>query len=132
MERRIQGKLYGYVLMDNHCHQNPVKAGICKRGEDYKWSSGKFYRKRLNDFIETKIIIEIIESGFNGKESSKKYKEIMDKIEETDYDKLNDIGNRAYEIMMKSSISTEKRLYYERNRLNFRSIWCISLEDVEG
>lgn len=96
-----------------YIHQNPVKAGICKRVENYKWSSDKFYRKRLNGFIETKTIIEIIENGFKDKDSSKKYKEIMDEIEETDYDKLNEIGDRAYEIMMKRSINIEKRLSLE-------------------
>lgn len=96
-----------------YIHQNPVKAGICKRVENYKWSSDKFYRKRLNGFIETKTIIEIIENGFKDKDSSKKYKEIMDEIEETDYDKLNEIGDRAYEIMMKRSINIERRLSLE-------------------
>jgi len=82
------------------------------------------------------------ENGFKGKESSKKYKEIMDETEETDYDKLNEIGDRAYEIMMKSSISTEKRLSLEEIMAEevecteiinkFRSIWCISLENVKG
>lgn len=96
-----------------YIHQNPVKAGICKRVENYKWSSDKFYRKRLNGFIETKTIIEIIENGFKDKDSSKKYKEIMDEIEETDFDKLNEIGDRAYEIMMKRSINIERRLSLE-------------------
>lgn len=90
-----------------YIHQNPVKAGICKRVEDYKWSSDKFYRKKLNGFIETRTIHEMIEKGF--KESDKKYIEIMDEIEETDYETLNEIGKKAYEIMLKSSIITEKR-----------------------
>jgi len=37
----------------------------------------------------------------------------MNEVEETDYDTLNEIGDRAYEIMMKSSINTEKRLSLE-------------------
>jgi hypothetical protein len=84
-------KLIGYVL----------------RVEDYKWSSDKFYRKKLNGFIETRTIHEMIEKGF--KESDKKYIEIMDEIEETDYETLNEIGEKAYEIMLKSSITTGKR-----------------------
>jgi len=90
-----------------YIHQNPVKAGMCKRVEEYKWSSDKFYRKKLNRFIETRTINEMIEKGFM--KSEKKYEEIMDEIVETDYDIINEIGERAYEIMMKSIAITENR-----------------------
>ncbi|WP_372999479.1 REP-associated tyrosine transposase [Lutispora sp.] len=90
-----------------YIHQNPVKAGIVKRVEDYKWSSDKFYRRKSNGFIETSMIIEMIEEGY--RKSNKKYDDIMNEMEETDYDTLKEIGDRAYEIMMKSSINTEKR-----------------------
>ncbi len=90
-----------------YIHQNPVKAGICKRVEDYKWSSDKFYRKKLNGFIETRTMIEIIEKGFS--DSKKNYWEIMDEVVETDYDTINEIGEKAYEIMMKSIANTDNR-----------------------
>lgn len=102
----IQDERY-LIKVLSYIHQNPVKAGICKRVEDYKWSSDKFYRRNLNGLIETKVINEIINKGF--KESGKNYKEIMDEFEETDYEKLNKIGEEAYEIMMKSSTITEKK-----------------------
>lgn len=100
-EERCLIKVLAYI------HQNPVKAGICKKVEEYKWSSDKFYRKNLNGFIETRTINEMLEKGF--KESAKKYKEIMDEIEDTEYERLAEIGEKAYEIMIKSSIITEKR-----------------------
>ncbi len=90
-----------------YIHQNPVKAGMCKRIEDYKWSSDKFYRKKLNGFIETRTMIEIIEKGFS--DSKKNYREIMDEVVETDYDTINEIGEKAYEIMMKSIANTDNR-----------------------
>jgi len=34
----------------DYIHWNPVKAGLCKLPEDYKYSSAKFYEKGLDDF----------------------------------------------------------------------------------
>ena len=100
-EERYLIKVLAYI------HQNPVKAGMCKRVEDYKWSSDKFYRRKTNGFIETRIINEMIEKGFNGCEN--KYSGIMEEIEGTDYDKLNEIGEKAFEIMMKSIAAVAAR-----------------------
>lgn len=90
-----------------YIHQNPVKAGMIKKVEDYKWSSDKFYRRKSNGFITTNMIIDMIEEGY--KKSNKKYEDIMSELEETDYDTMNEIGDIAYEIMMKSSINIGKR-----------------------
>lgn len=90
-----------------YIHQNPVKAGMIKSVEDYKWSSDKFYRKKSNGFIETRTVIDMIEKGYL--KSNKKYGDIMNELEETDYDVLDEIGDKAYEIMMKSSVITNKR-----------------------
>ena len=106
----IRNELYLLKVLA-YIHQNPVKAGMVKKVEDYKWSSDKFYRRKSDGFIETKMIIEMIEEGY--RKSNKRYEDIMNEVEETDYDTLNEIGDRAYEIMMKSSINTEKRLSLE-------------------
>lgn len=34
----------------DYIHRNPVKAGLCKRPEDYKYSSAKFYETGIDDF----------------------------------------------------------------------------------
>ena len=41
-----------YVFMQklNYIHQNPVKAGICKYAEEYKFSSALFYEKNIDSF----------------------------------------------------------------------------------
>ena len=40
------------VLMQKikYIHQNPVKAGICKEAEAYKYSSAKYYETGKDDF----------------------------------------------------------------------------------
>lgn len=48
----------GYLFAAlRYIHQNPVKAGICKKVEEYRWSSDKYYRN-TNDakFVSTKIL----------------------------------------------------------------------------
>lgn len=100
-EERYLIKVLAYI------HQNPVKAGMCSRVDEYKWSSDKFYRRKSNGFIETRIINDMIERGFDGCDN--KYSEIMDEVDGTVYEKLNEIGEIASEIMMKSSVSTTVR-----------------------
>jgi len=34
----------------DYIHDNPVKAGLCKRPEDYRYSSARFYEKNENDW----------------------------------------------------------------------------------
>ena len=34
----------------DYIHRNPVKAGLCKLPEEYKYSSAVFYETRLDEF----------------------------------------------------------------------------------
>ncbi len=34
----------------NYIHNNPIKAGLCKEGTDYKFSSAKFYKESGDEF----------------------------------------------------------------------------------
>ncbi|MBY0434774.1 MAG: transposase, partial [Cyclobacteriaceae bacterium] len=34
-----------------YIHNNPVKAGICRYPEDYKYSSARFYGKNEKDWV---------------------------------------------------------------------------------
>jgi hypothetical protein len=35
----------------DYLHNNPVKAGLCKLPEDYKYSSARFYEKNEKDWV---------------------------------------------------------------------------------
>lgn len=96
----IRDELY-LIKVLAYIHQNPVKANMCNKVEEYSWSSDKFYRRKSSGFIETKLILEMIDKGFRGKDMN--YDKIMREIEATGYEKLNSIGEKAYEIMMKNS-----------------------------
>lgn len=104
----VQDERYMMYLL-RYVHQNPVHAGMCKAVEEYKWSSDIYYRKEIRSFVETGTIMEMLSS--NEVESRKKYKEFMNEEEMADYDKMNIIGDEAYQVLC---ISRKKERQRER------------------
>jgi len=39
----------------NYCHNNPVKRGLVKRPEDWRWSSYAYYQKADNALLEINV-----------------------------------------------------------------------------
>lgn len=118
----VQDERYLLGLL-RYMHQNPVRANICERVEDYKWSSDIFYRKSLNGFVNIDTVLEMLEK--DKKEAVNKYKELMQEKEEQDYEKLKVIGDEAYQLMCSS-----KKKSIERKRLDEILIDTgISIED---
>ncbi|MHB1392170.1 MAG: transposase [Clostridia bacterium] len=101
----VQDERYMLKLL-RYVHQNPVRARISKLAEDYKWSSDIYYRKDINSFINTKIIFDMLDKDTAS--AIQKYKEFMDEPEETNYSKLDAIGEEAY-VVLCSSRKEEKR-----------------------
>lgn len=92
----FQGRYKAIPVMDEryilsllrYVHQNPVRAGICRRVEEYRWSSDSFYHGNTNDWIETGLVLDML-SGTR-KTAVKKYIEFMAEEENGDYE--NDVG----------------------------------------
>ncbi len=103
--------------------QNPVRSGISKLVEDYKWSSDIYYRKDINSFINTKVIFEMLDK--DKVTAMQKYKEFMDELEETNYSKLEAIGDEAYQVMCLSRKEEKQRKKLDEILIET----CISLED---
>ncbi len=40
----------GYVQKIDYIHNNPVRAGLCKYPEEYKYSSAKYYELGIDEF----------------------------------------------------------------------------------
>ncbi len=104
----VQDERYMMYLL-RYVHQNPVQAGMCKVVEEYKWSSDIYYRKGIRSFLETGAIMEMF--GSNYIESKKKYEELMREEDTVDYDKLNIIGDEAYQVLC---ASRKKEIQRER------------------
>jgi len=97
-----------YILkLIRYIHQNPVRAGLCSKVEDYKWSSDICYRKVIRGFINISVILEMLDK--NIKLAVEKYKEFMEEEETTEYSKLNAIGEEAYRILCESRKEIEQR-----------------------
>ncbi len=65
-----------YILkLIRYIHKNPVRAGICRSMEDYKWSSDIYYRKNIKSFINTAIALEMSDKNIENAVTA--YKEFM-------------------------------------------------------
>jgi len=114
----FQGRYKASVVQDErymiavlrYIHQNPVKAGMCTRVEAYKWSSDIYYRKGVKGFVDTSMILEMLDKSKD--RALTKYIEFMEEADETDYDNINIVGEEAYQIIIQSkrNIVTRKRL----------------------
>jgi REP element-mobilizing transposase RayT len=114
----FQGRYKAILVQDEryllsvlrYVHQNPIKAGMCKNIEEYKWCSDAFYRTNNNNFINIDTVLDML-SG-NRKDALSKYREYMKQEEQMDYDNVKVVGEEAYQIMCsaKKKVEQKKRL----------------------
>ena len=102
----VQDERYLIGLL-RYVHQNTVQANICKNVEEYKWSSDIFYRKNLKGFVNTDIVLDMLDKG--RKEAIEQYKKLMLEKEEKDYESLKVIGDEAYQVMCSSKKNSKER-----------------------
>ena len=76
----IEGETYLFAAL-RYIHQNPVKAAMCAKAEDYEWSSDRYYRNPgLRGFVDTEILLSISE---NREDAAVEYSRLME-IPETE------------------------------------------------
>ena len=102
----VQDERYMLKLL-RYVHQNPVRAGISKLVEGYKWSSDIYYRNNIKSFLNTKIVFDMLDKDTVS--AIQKYKEFMDELEEMNYSKLDAIGEEAYQVMCSSRRGQKSR-----------------------
>jgi len=73
-----------------YIHQNPVRAKIAKKPQDYNWSSDGFYRNNKQGFVDIDFILDIISS--NRRTAITEYMKFMDLEETGDYENVDIIG----------------------------------------
>ena len=116
----FQGRYKAILVQDErflmkvlrYIHQNPVDAGICKFVSGYKWSSDIFYRNGIKGFVNTDIVLNMIDKDRT--KATNLYKEFMSEIQEKekaekDYELEKVIGNEAYKLMCLSRRKTDER-----------------------
>ena len=83
-----------YILsLFRYIHQNPIKAGICGRVEDYRWSSDNYYRQNRNGLIDANLVLGMLSGDI--KKAMKEYKEFMSREETEDYENIKVIGENG-------------------------------------
>lgn len=48
------------IWLLRYIHRNPVRAGICSKPDEYRWSSHYFYKNSINSFVKTDFILNIL------------------------------------------------------------------------
>lgn len=102
----VQDERYLIDLL-RYVHQNPVKAQICQRADEYEWSSDIFYRRNMNGFICIDVVLDILDK--DRKAAIKKYGELMMQETDEDYENIKAIGDEAYQIMCMSRKKNDVR-----------------------
>jgi putative transposase len=92
----VQDERYLLSLL-RYIHQNPVKAGLCRAVEEYKWSSDVFYRTSNSNFINIALILDMLSK--DRKDAISQYRQFMTQEENTDYENMRIVGDEAYRIM---------------------------------
>ena len=80
----VQDEQYLLTLL-RYIHQNPVRAGICAKAEQYEWSSDKEYRKGDSVTVETAFVLGSISR--NRDTAVRQYCEFMTQMDAIDYKK---------------------------------------------
>ncbi len=93
--------------------------------EEYKWSSDIFYRKNLNGFVSTNVILDMLDK--DREEAIKKYRESMLEKVEADYENVKVIGYEAYQLMCSSNKKSIERKRLDEILINTG----INTEDYE-
>lgn len=92
---------YNCKLVDNdayllwvlrYIHRNPVRAKLCSRVDEYKWSSHYFYKWGINTVVSTDFILRILSE--DKPVAIKRYKRIIElreeKSQQEDFERIRD------------------------------------------
>lgn len=83
-----------YLLsLIRYVHQNPVRAGICLRVEDYRWSSDCFYRANSGEWVDVRLVLDMLSA--DSQTAIGKYMNFMAEEEKDNYGDRKVIGQTA-------------------------------------
>lgn len=82
----IEDEKYALTLI-RYIHQNPIKANMVERAEDYLWSSYREYSYLTPDIVNIHFALSMISDNLD--EAIKEFKEFQEQKEETDFSITN-------------------------------------------
>ena len=99
-----------YLLeLVRYLHQNPVRAKMCSRVDEYPWSSDIFYRKNDERLVDIGLVLDTLSEERSV--AIKMYTECIDQIPENtvNYEKGKVIGEDTSPVMNSSKVKYEER-----------------------
>lgn len=94
-----------------YIHRNPVRAQICTKVSDYKWSSDKLYRSREISFVDTGLLLNML-----AKESRKAFEEyniLMGMEDDYSWKDKNCVGSSKFAAQFETQKPVVNRLSLE-------------------
>jgi putative transposase len=123
-EERYKCKLVvddaGIIWLLRYIHRNPVRAHLCNKVEDYKWSSDNLYRRNRKVFVNINFILNIISQKRS--DAIRSYLKLVNAPE--DEDKVKDYKN-IKDIYPNISFS-----YNQIEHINGEVIYRMTLDEI--
>ncbi|MTI85787.1 MAG: transposase [Firmicutes bacterium] len=99
----VQDERYALALL-RYVHQNPVRAGLCKYVWQYHWSSDVYYRKNLDTFVDTDLILDLIST--KRVEAVRQYNQLIGKEGTKDWEIVNH-GKILDDILLETGVTPQ-------------------------
>lgn len=110
----IQDESYLFSVL-RYIHWNPVRAGLCVKLSDYRWSSDSFYRENLYGTVDIDFILNVFNA--NRKAAIAEYVRLMAVEDDTRYDSLKIIGDEPFVESLKKEDAQEEHNNRKRREL---------------
>lgn len=116
----FQGRFKSYLILDDrylaalvrYVHLNPVGAGICRRPEQYSWSSDAFYRGSRARELEGLVRVP----GYEGVEGTRTYRQLISETEQEDFNRFEQYIGEQRELRAKDRRSRGKDSFVKERR----------------
>lgn len=93
----IQDERYLLAVL-RYVHRNPLRAGICQRMSEYRWSCNANYRRNQSGLVEIETILDFLSTNIstNRRKVIEQYVLLMEAEDEADYSEMESIGDNTF------------------------------------
>lgn len=115
----VKDQSYLFTLV-RYIHQNPVVANMCKKTEQYKWSSDRFYRSNLTkQFVDIDTVLETL--SIKRTIANKRYRQLVDQTITKKELNITDDDLKDMDILENKTSLTELKFKYLANESTFKN-----------
>lgn len=94
----IQNERYLLAVL-RYVHRNPVRAGICTKISQYRWSSDRYYQNNQINFIDIDLVLGMLSN--DREKAIRQYIAFMEQEDNTNYEQMDLVGDSSFMITIK-------------------------------